>query len=200
MPQVIENLFAVLALMGAEAWFLHGYFNGGPEFEPFLATLAAMGLLLSKDPLKAKFGTAKANHAHDVELFARFQRELPYEPTIRLLKEQDFGDAVRKTHIEPLYAFADLWDNVEREFLDRKLETARKAVVQEARSLVNEVVQRTVPVGTGEYISVLSDNQRAMGGPRPAHVVEDAQILNAKAPAFAARYESFVRTCRQKLR
>jgi hypothetical protein len=199
MKQFVESLFAVLGLMGAEAWFLHGYFGAGPEFEPFLLTLGAMGLVLAKDPLKEKFGAAKAARAHDGELFARFQRELPFDPTIRLLKEQDLGDVVRKDHVEPLYAFANLWDNVEREFLDRKLEKHRKVLLQDARALVNEIVLRTVPVQTGEFISVFSDNQRASGNPRPAHVLEDARVLNEKAPVFATKYEAFVRTCRAKL-
>ena len=46
MRPLVENIFAVGAVIGTEAWFLHGYFAGKPEFEPAIAFIAALGVLL----------------------------------------------------------------------------------------------------------------------------------------------------------
>jgi hypothetical protein len=34
MKGFIETLFAIIALVGAEAWFLAGYYSGSPDYEP----------------------------------------------------------------------------------------------------------------------------------------------------------------------
>jgi hypothetical protein len=195
----VEDLFAVAVLVGAEAWFLKGYFSGQPDFEPAIAFVAALGILLAKEPLRAKFSGGSYDRRHDQTLFQEFLRALPVEPTVRVLKEYDFGDSVRKQAIAPLYEFSDTWDSVQKEFLDKKLEKERKALFALARELATEIARRTVPVGDQEFISVYSDQQRASGHGRPPHVLEDARVLNEKASAFVPKYEAFVRLCRERL-
>jgi hypothetical protein len=199
LKQFVENLFAVSALVGAEAWFLKGYFSGQPDFEPAIAFVAALGILLAKEPLRARFSAGSSNRRHDQALFQEFLRALPVEPTVRVLKEHDFGDSVRRQAITPLYEFSDTWDSVEKEFLDKKLEKERKALFALARELANEIARRTVPVGGQDYISVYSDQLRASEHGRPSHVLVDAHFLNAKALAFVPKYEAFVRLCRERL-
>ena len=196
----IENIFTVAALVGTEAWFLHGYFAGQPDFEPAIAFIAAVGIILAKEPLKAKFSGISDDPSHDQSLFQKFLVTLPTEPTVRLLKEQDFGDSFRKKNIDPLFEFSATWGNVENEFIDPKLEKEKKSLLALANQLVNEIAARTVPVGSTQgNISVFSDQLRATGNPRPPNVLEDARVLNAKASEFVPRYEAFVRTCRAKL-
>ena len=176
-----------------EAWFLSGYFSGAPEFEPLIGFVAALGALFTKDKIKEHFGFSDNTSEHDRILFEEFQLIFPAEPTLRLLKETDFGSSFRKKDIQPLYDFVDTWDSVEKEFLNAKLEKARKALYDTANELADEFVTRTVPIGDGNSISVYSDNLRSRGGPRPDHVRADAKVLNDKSRLFAPQYEAFIR-------
>lgn len=194
----IENIVVVLSLIMFEAWFLKGYFSGSPEFEPAIGFLVVLGTLFAKDKIKEHFGLSSEGGGHDLSLFEEFQRIFPVEPTLRLLKETDFGASFRKQDIQPLYNFVESWDSVEKEFLNKKIENDRKALYQAAKELAGEFVKRTVPIGNGDCISVLPDNQR--GGPRPQHVIEDAKALNEKSRLFVPKYEKFVRKCKAKLK
>lgn len=55
MKLTLENIIIIAILMLTEAWFLHGFFNGSPDFEPAIATIAALGSVFLKDPIKTKF-------------------------------------------------------------------------------------------------------------------------------------------------
>lgn len=138
-------------------------------------------------------------HGHDLALFKEFLRVLPFEPTLRLLKEHDFGNSFERQYLNPLFDFASTWDSVEKEFLDETCELGRKSIYSAAKDLVMEISARTVPVGVGKFASVFSDNQRKLGHGRPPSVIEDAKVLNEKSSEFVREYEAFVRACKAKL-
>jgi hypothetical protein len=196
----VENIIVVLSLILFEAWFLSGYFSGNPEFEPAIGFLVSLGALFGKEKVKEKLGFGGDKNSHDLALFEEFQKTFPVEPTLRLLKETDFGNSFPKNSIQPLYDFADTWDTVEKEFLNKKLEKERKTLYAAAKELAMEFAKQTVPVGNGDFISVYPDNVRAQGGPRPQHVLDSEKILNDKASEFTPKYESFVRTCKSALK
>ena len=199
MKEFIGDLCAIAAVVGTEAWFLHGYYVGSPEYEPAIAFIAAVGFLLAKDPIRARLAGTNARQLHDRELFEQFLRALPFDPTIRVLRQYDMGSSIPRQPINLLYEFSDTWDSVEKEFLDAKLEGERKALYASARDFASEIAHRTVPVGDQTHISVFSDQLRASNPGRPQHVIEDAEILNAKAAEFVHKYEAFVRLCRKRL-
>ncbi len=198
--QFLENLFATAALVGTEAWFLKGFFVGEPEFEPGIAFLAALGIVLVKEPIRARLSSQPQVLEHDQALFTKFLCDLPTEPTIRALKEHDFGGPLLRSSIQQLSDFCNSWDNVEKEFVDQELERERKSLLAAASELATEIAGRTVPSRGLDYITVYSDTQRAeSGGRRPPDVIEDARVLNLKASDFVPKYEAFVRLCRRKL-
>lgn len=200
MRKFIEDLFALAALVGTEAWFLNGYFANQPEFEPALAFLAALGFVLAKYPLRARLvAPEKSASAHDKELFRAFTDLLPPNQTTRFFKEHDFGGSFSRSDVAALYSFVKTWDSVDKEFLDEELEAKRKVIYSLASELANEIAGRTVPVRSGDQISVFSDQQRATGQPRPASVIADAKVLNEKSSMFVPKYEEFVRLCKGKL-
>jgi hypothetical protein len=200
MRHFVETAFSLAAVVGAEAWFLQGYFAGKPEFEPALVFVAALGVALLREPIRATLATKRlAPNAHDCALFAEFLSILPTEPTIRTLREQDFGDSFRKKSIDPLFDFVHVWQSVEKEFVDSSLEKERKTVYASAWKLAQEIAGRTVPVRIQGHLSVFPDQQRASGEPRPPNVLEDARVLNQLASEFVPIYERFVRLCRDRL-
>jgi hypothetical protein len=200
LKQFLEDLFSVAALVGTEAWFLKGYFAGQPEFEPGIAFTVALGVVIAKDPIRARLSGKSSVLQHDQALFNELLRVLPTEPTIRTLKEHDFGGPLRRSSITPLYEFNTTWDSVENEFVDQELEQGRKELHAAASDLAMEIAGRTVPTRNQDHISVYSDAQRVeTRGLRPPEVVEDARVLNEKASAFVPKYEAFIRLCRKKL-
>ncbi len=201
MKLTFENTIVIAILILAEAWFLHGFFHGRPDFEPAIAFIAALGTVFFKDPIKEKFFSSNAdnNNIHDKNLFEEFQSALPFEPTIRVLKEHDFGGSFGRSTISPLQNFVATWDSVEKEFLNKKLEKMKNNLYAEALTLATEINRRTVPVRGNDLASVYSDNQRTEGGPRPQSVVDDARFLNEKASEFVPKYEAFVRYARKLL-
>lgn len=194
----LENLFLILTLILTEAWFLNGYVTGNPDFEPAIAFLVSLGAIFTKDKIKERLGFSGEVHSHDLELFYEFQRVLPVEPTLRSLKETDFGNAFPKSDIKPLHDFVATWDSVDKEFISKKLEKERKSLYAAAKALALEFAQHTVPVGGGDFLSVFPDNLR--DGPRPEHVLRSAKILNEKSSNFTPKYESFVRICKASLK
>lgn len=194
-----ENIILILSLTMTGAWFLNGYLSGKPEYEPAIAFLVSLAAVFTKDKIKEKLGFGGEANSHDLALFEEFQRVFPVEPTLRLLKETDFGNSFSKEAIQPLYRFVETWDSVNKEFLTKKLERERKPLFEAAKQLAMEFAKHTVPVGAGDFISVFPDNLRDRG-PRPEHVIHSAKVLNEKARDFTPKYESFVRTCKAVLK
>ena len=135
---------------------------------------------------------------HDQKLFQDFQSAFPFEPAVRLLREHDFGDAFSKGDIKSLYRFYEEWDQPEKEFLDSDLQAELSILYAAASRLSNHLAEKTVPVRGENLVSVYSDRDRA-SGPRNAHVLEDARVLNEEARLFVPVYENFLRTCKKKL-
>ncbi len=136
--------------------------------------------------------------SHDLRLFREFQSTLSFEPAVRLLREQDFGAPFLLGSIQPLYDFVETWGQPEKEFLDQDLQAALEKLYLSARDMSSHLVEKTVPIGNGQYASVFSDSLRAVG-PRPAWVIEEARTLNELANMFVPIYEEFLRLCRNKL-
>ncbi|MGA3799395.1 hypothetical protein ACPCYX_16740 [Pseudomonas fluorescens] len=200
MKGFIVNLFAIIALVGTEAWFLQGYFSGNPEWEPALTFLMALGALIGNGPTLAKFTKPEGGQAHDKALFEKLLTALPPNQTSRFFKEHDFGGAFLRADVVQLYGFADTWESVENEFLDKDLERKNKEFYKEASNFATEISRRTVPLRDKVFASVYSDNQRDAGGPRPPSIIEDAKVLNLMSVEFVKKYEDFVRACRAKLK
>lgn len=136
--------------------------------------------------------------SHDQRLFNDFQTIFPYDPCVRLIDQHDFGGPFSKAAIQPLYDFYETWDQPEKEFLDAELQAALEGLFGAAATLANHLVEKTVPVGNQSFYSVFPDYLRSIG-PRPAHVVEEARILNEEARKFVPVYNSFIRLCKKKL-
>lgn len=148
--------------------------------------------------LRPKSVMKQQEPSHDQQLFKEFQSVFSYEPTVRLLRDHDFGGPFYLNDIQPLHDFVSTWDQPEKEFLDKELQAALSNLFKAARIMSEHLCEKTVPIGNGNFASVFSDVQRAMG-PRPKWVIEDARVLNEQASQFVPIYENFLRLCREKL-
>ncbi|MDQ1064272.1 hypothetical protein QE447_003598 [Stenotrophomonas sp. SORGH_AS282] len=137
--------------------------------------------------------------AHDLVLFDKFQLDLPFDPTVKLLREANFDADYRSEWLQPLNRFVEDWDNPNYEFIDASLEDSRAVLYAAARSLAFVFARETVPHDGNEgWRTVYPWRQR--GGPRPEHIIESARVLNEAARAFVPVYEQFVRLARERLK
>lgn len=148
--------------------------------------------------LRPTVSATRPEPSHDLRLFQEFQSIFAFEPAVRLLREHDFGGPFLRKAIQPIYDFVETWGQPEKEFLDQELQTALANLYRAACEMSNHLVEKTVPIGNGEYASVFSDSLRA-AGPRPDWVREEARVLNEQANVFVPIYEQFLRLCRTKL-
>lgn len=148
--------------------------------------------------LRPRDSSGKREPSHDRKLFQEFQSALSFDPTIRFLRDQDFGQAFFRRSIEPLSEFSYTWDQPEKEFIDPELQAQLAALKEAAHTLNDHFAEKTVMVGDGRRISVFSDHLRG-AGPKPDWVREDGRFLNKEALLFVHIYEEFIRLCKRKL-
>lgn len=195
--QKLVDQISIASVALTAFWLVYDICTEDNIFDSASALLAAIVGLLVRVPIKAKLATPSG---HDIELFDRFSIAFPFEPTVRLLRDLDFGGSFPRRSIQPLLDFVESWDSVENEFVDNVLELERKTLYEVANRFALELVKRTVPVGDGTNVSVVSDNFRAAGRPRTPYILEDARVLNAEARMVVSAYERFVRRCRETLK
>lgn len=195
----IKNFFAVLCLALAEAWFLKGYFAGNYDYESLIAFFAAASVLICKDGLEKYFSATDHQMQSDRKLYKLFEETLPINETEMFLKNCDFNNSFPRIAIEGLNEFVALWGSADKEFFNSKLEKQKKVLYHLASKLASEIANRTVPVGSGENLSVFSDQLRAGGNIRPEFVLNDAKTINKCAGEFSKKYLAFVKACRCKL-
>lgn len=111
------NLFALLVSV---AWLARS-----PDWEPGVTSLVFLIALLGQEYPRLKF-----NQERDRALFLRFKAEFPTSGrSARFLEDHDIGAPFSANTNDELDAFLANWDNTEHEFIDQRLETARKVLL-----------------------------------------------------------------------
>ena len=170
-------------------------FQHYPQLKPGVESVGGVGAAAS-----ASGGTAAPGRSqHDARLFDELQQALPFDPTVRLIRDHDFHNAFPREAVQPLFDFVETWDSPHREFINLALQAKLNDLYQAASKLAGEVVTLTVPVSLNhQYASVYAESVRAEG-PRPAWVIEDGHRLNAASRGFFPLYEDFIRFGRRQL-
>lgn len=153
MQRRIETIFLLIAVTGAEAWFLQGYFAGEPEWEPALAFAAAFGAILVRDSVLSASNRPRSEH--DRALFDRFLQSFPSNgASARFLKEHDLGAPFRSTDLTQLESFAERWNNAEHKFHAKELEQTRVALLKAAEEFLGKLAVSVSPVGSSGFLSM----------------------------------------------
>lgn len=205
--RILLLVIAILAALVPAVWCIFDLIYGGSlsfsSITAFLPALAALIAYLSIES-PSKRTEAKSNSvvpavpAHDLALFEKFQKDLPFDPTIRLLREADFGADYRAEWLQPLNRFVEVWDDPNYEFVDASLEQLRPLLFAAAQALAFDFAKETVPHDANDgWRTVYPWRER--GGPRPDHVRESARVLNEASRSFVTLYEQFVRLARERL-
>jgi hypothetical protein len=149
-----------------------------------LAELKIRGLIRPKPNIK------------DVELFEEFVKLFAEGDKIRFFKEHDFLASFHAEDIQPLLRFVESWNNATHEFVDGKIERARKKLYRTGRVLGTSIARGTVHHGD----NLISVKPRGLPmGPTPAWVIRDAESINALKLPFVKAHEKFIKIGKKRL-
>ena len=114
------RLLNLVALLASVAWLART-----PDWEPAVTSLDLLAALLAQE-----YPRLKSNRDRDKALCLKFKAEFPTNGrSARFLREHDLGGSFSTNSNDELDAFLDKLDNAEYEFIDRRLETARKVLL-----------------------------------------------------------------------
>lgn len=133
----------------------------------------------------------------DKEVFAAFQKRVPYYPSMDYLKDRNFGFSFEREPLNPMFRYAYEGDRPEYEFIDPELEASRGEFVSAVRKfdlLLIRDTWRTDPRVGGIY-SVPQEWEDEQ--PERFHRVIDE--INKAADAVENAYASLIRTARRRL-
>jgi hypothetical protein len=132
----------------------------------------------------------------DKEVFAEFQRIVPYFPTLDYLRGRNFaGFAFETGPLDPLFRYSHYSDRPEYEFLDPQLESARGAFVSAVRSFSSAVGRNTWTVGRVGLQSVPEEWEVT----QPERFHQVVEELHSAADAIETTYRALIRTARVRL-
>jgi len=143
-------------------------------------------------------GGAAASQDHlelDRRTWISFRSSLPYEPTIRSLRNRYVGAPYAEKLMIPIYRFVDDSEDPGREYLDADLEGARAALLASARDLTDGVTNWTFPTNQGPIHALPHELKYS----NPDRYYEQARELSRREVQFIECYDNLVRNARRKL-
>jgi len=144
----VLRLLNLLILLAAVAWLARS-----PDWEPAVTSLGLLAALLGQE-----YPRLKSNRERDKALFLRFKTEFPTNGTsARFLRDHDIGAPFSTNATNELDAFLEGWDNAEHEFIDRKLETARKVLLITGTEFRNRLTTQIAMDRNGRYSIGMDD-------------------------------------------
>lgn len=132
----------------------------------------------------------------DLQLYAEFQRQLPFNPQIRYLRDQDMRAPIDTERLNSLDEFVHSWDDEAHKFHDRRLESVRADLIEAAREFLTYLSLNTFPLSQ-PTISKIPDEWRHENR---EHYDEVANRLNGDATKIVVLYEELVRRARKRLK
>ncbi len=142
------RLLNLLILLVAVAWLAKS-----PDWEPAVTSLGFLATLLGQE-----YPRLRSNRERDKALFRSFKTEFPTNGiSARFLRDHDLGASFSNDASNQLDAFLERWDNAEHEFIDRKLETARKVLLIVGRNFRNRLATEVTIDRSGRYSIGMND-------------------------------------------
>lgn len=196
---LISKYLTIVALLAFEAWFLWpSKETWSFEWEPLI------GMILT---FIGYLGIEKAEHSTGAKGAAEQKRDLS-EKDINLLKEfsdiftpqvvaffrdHDFRGAFHTEPMNRLFLYADHWNTVEHEFIDKDLQSAQVPFREKAMKFARALAEYTTSNQGMATVKPVGHD----GGPLPDWVKAQAKELNALASEFVEAHQSFLRFARQ---
>ncbi len=136
----------------------------------------------------------------DKGLFNKFIALLPSDGLdVKLLEEHDFGHSHHGKQVKALDTFVQTWNNAQKQFLDKDLESKREELITKSSHFVYTLASRSYSVGNGEMFSCIPDAYRGAWD-WPPHVEEQIRELNTLGTELFELHKDLVLTARRKLK
>lgn len=183
----------LLFLILSGIWWLTEelYFKTEINVEPIFALFGLFYTLVAG----SEFFKSRDNKI-DAGLFKELQEIFPTD-CISFLKGQYFeAHSFEAKGTDPVNAFVNTWDTVDKVFLNPKIEKAKKKLYSVAESLAFKIAEYTIPSDEPGRRTVYP---RTQSKPYPKHLIEQADELNKLASDFVTTYEAFITNWRPQL-
>lgn len=109
-----------MALLGAVAWLARA-----PDWEPGITALGLLGSLLAQE-----YPRLQKHRDRDRALYLQFKEQFPSGGrAASFLRDHDIGGSFSTDTLDELDGFLHRWTDAEHEFIDRRLEEARKILL-----------------------------------------------------------------------
>lgn len=132
----------------------------------------------------------------DRTLFEAFQNELPFEGSIRFLRDHDLRQAFDLARLNDLERFAMHWTDAGHRFHDSKLESEKKSFRDLADKFRWAIAENTFP---GQPDRRLQEIPPEWEIEQPERYREVSERLNRMADNVVAAHQRFVALARKKL-
>ena len=117
---MVLRIATVLGALLATYWY-----GKAKDYGSFLTAFSFVIAYLGAETFGKKRN--KARLEADLQLFNQFQSELPFDPNIRFLQNQDFAVAFVRERLNGIEDFAKTWDDESHKFLAKNLEKKKGA-------------------------------------------------------------------------
>ena len=156
------------------------------------------GLWYFRDKIADWLGGGPTVSEHDLELYEKYKNLFVTNGVAEFYSQHDFLGSFQEDYWIPLSNYVDTWDNVEHEFVDKRLNSAHKKVYTSASILGIAIAKNTVPIGAkGAIRSVKPDHLPV--GPTPESILEEAKEINNLVPDFSKAHKRFIRLANSRL-
>jgi hypothetical protein len=179
------KILDIICLIGCVAWY---YKN--PDWEPFITGLGLLAAFIGLEWNESK----EIEKNPDIILYKKLIDLLPSATIIEYLRNKDFGSAFRNEQIDPLREFCAYYDNAEHEFIDSKLESKKKELLNSANEFLNYLARHTWPLQDGiqSIPAEWQEDQRERWD-------RTKRELNRLSDLVVIKHQELVRLCKSKL-
>lgn len=170
----------------------------------FLIFLALVHNIIAKKYFPYKTTLLNEKNANilsevDKNLFLQFLKEFPSDSnTVIFLKEHDFNNSYLINNFQLLEIFVQSWNNAQREFIDKELESKRSELWAKCHAFEMQLIENSHPVNTG-LLSCIPENYRNEWTDKSESVKQVINELNRMATECYKLHQDFVRLGRVKL-
>lgn len=133
--------------------------------------------------------------AVDKEVFATFQKQVPYSPALDYMKDRNFGYPYERAPLEALFEYGHYGDRAEFEFLDADLEAARAELVAAINAFSSVLATNTWPTHHPGVYSIPEEWEWKA----PERLNKVLPQLNDAATRVEQAYKALIRTARVRL-
>ena len=132
----------------------------------------------------------------DKLLFEKFLEELPSNGSIEFIKTHSFRNGFYLENLRQILNFQESWDDAEHEFIDKKLETLRKQLLENIKKFIHVNAIGSYPVKHG-YFTTTPDKYRLDDLNIPKEIIDKMNKMDDLAKEVVKSHQEFIRTAKK---